>query len=324
MVFYINKLVSNISDIYSGDIKGISTYLIDQNNDMFHRLYTTTLGPANLIENTDLCCQVNSIISDHLRLTSRMLIDDLRNSVSSYIVVKNIDNPLDTANVVDNHFYTNAFRYLYNNEISLFIDNGRGGSDGTLDCEKPCEDGAKEPTDWCDTRLYVPPKCVPMWNGGRDDVPICGLVTQKVDLEDDGTLSQAEIDAGHDFILQYAFRDSLLDHCDWGHKIIEYYYHLSKYFKNQVQVPITLKIESCLVLIDCNDAIEKLMDPDQYGNDIFIDNDLKSDITNLLADYKLLSQDAVYNDMIDDINSDVLYFTGKTVNEVRNLIFYIP
>lgn len=113
------------------------------------------------------------------------------------------------------------------------------------------------------------------------------------------------------------FGDSLLKYSDFGQKYISYYYNLCDFLEGEI--PLSLRINTAIALINFNPSIDMLLDSDTYGNTIFMDSALKNEIITLLNSYRVLSSDSIYvyiiDDIIDDVNNNIY---NKTVNQFHN------
>jgi len=115
--------------------------------------------------------------------------------------------------------------------------------------------------------------------------------------------------------LLYNFRDNFLDNYPLGQQYISYYYQISAFTPLNFASE-SLMIQTTYVLFDFIPAIERLLDAQNHGNEVLIDNQLQADLIQLITDYKLLSGDAYYQATLDAIILDINTFSGMTVDQV--------
>jgi hypothetical protein len=99
-----------------------------------------------------------------------------------------------------------------------------------------------------------------------------------------------------------------------GVKYLYYFNALGGFLGNGV--PYSLQIKSGLLYRKLLPSLNRLINPKHYGNSIPINEKLRDDIKALLLQFRKLSEEPEYHALIDDIISDVEYFTGKTINEI--------
>ena len=58
------------------------------------------------------------------------------------------------------------------------------------------------------------------------------------------------------------------------------------------------------------------MNPDEYPDDILMDEEMTQELINLLIAYRNISSDKDYCEIIDKLILDVESYSGKTVTEV--------
>jgi len=118
--------------------------------------------------------------------------------------------------------------------------------------------------------------------------------------------------------LQYDFRDDFMVNSEIGQMYINYYYTLSSYIDGNLSV--SLALTTARRLAEFNNVMLVLLDENAFSNTIVIDTTLKNKLIALIEDYRELSTDQEFNDILDVILSDLNNFSGKTRAEFLSMI----
>jgi hypothetical protein len=103
-----------------------------------------------------------------------------------------------------------------------------------------------------------------------------------------------------------------------GQMYINYYYTLSSYIDGNLSV--SLALTTARRLAEFNNVMLVLLDENAFSNTIVIDTTLKNKLIALIEDYRELSTDQEFNDILDVILSDLNNFSGKTRAEFLSMI----
>lgn len=138
---------------------------------------------------------------------------------------------------------------------------------------------------------------------------------QSQTLIDENAMSTDSVYMAYDTSFQYSYRDDFLMNSAFGNKYIQYYYDLSEFLADE-SVSIALMLETADLLIDLNHNLEMLIDTTGYSNSIVVDSAMNTSLVDLLIDYRNISSNKEYVDVINDIIYDVNTYSNKTVDYI--------
>jgi hypothetical protein len=117
-----------------------------------------------------------------------------------------------------------------------------------------------------------------------------------------------------------ALRDSFLANYIIGQKYINYYYSLGYFLNFNNLISSSAVANTASVSPDAWEITHKILNFPSDSSDILISSGAKERIINLIDFYKTLSSNTDYNNVLDDIKSDVNLYSEKSVNVVLNEI----
>ncbi|MBL7113042.1 MAG: hypothetical protein ISS19_13975 [Bacteroidales bacterium] len=147
----------------------------------------------------------------------------------------------------------------------------------------------------------------------------CATDIQSKAVSDSNALSQDSIRLAYDTTLQYSLRDDFMVEYYIGQKYINYYHALSS-FLGENSPSISLMVKTARLLIDFNSLFEMLLDPEEYFDDIWLTETLADELTDLIMDYKAISNNRDYQDILDDIIDDIELYEDMTLGDLLDTI----
>jgi hypothetical protein len=312
---YINEKINVIEKIEKSNIIGISVFY-DFNGEIIHELL---INEDNIFKSKNILkSKTNTISTNNIDLIAKIILKEKGFDVGSVLAFTTLNKIKSTSEKFDkkwDDFTLNVFKEVElilksktANKLLSFV----GTENGTTTCGNPCLSGndqqvckALHPTD--------PEECREI--GGH----VCGCSDNKNDLiGHPGNMSLDSINDAHEPTLLYDYRDSILNKTFWGLKNKTYYYYLSDFLKNEVTVPISLRVETAKVLLDYRPQIAKLINFSAYYNDTLLGNSLANKMTSLFQDYKELSSDTTYNFVLDNIINDINFYKFYNIENFIN------
>lgn len=277
----------------------------------------------------ELGCEVSSVNVTALGMIARRIIPRMEKLPLTYVRLARIDagnayvsalRPGNDLALIKTFLYISGLRRLDTKPM-----------DGTMDIDPhgktSCGDQCPDNTDVsCNT--YINPVepgyyCTHVTDGFDD----CGSSAYKPVVEASGQIGGDTVNIAHNETLLYAYRDESLRQTFWGTKMYGYYYYLSD--KVAAYGPsLSLKVTTTRVLYRYITTITKVMNESSHGADTLLPYTQRQEILNLLTAYKGLSANTVYNDVLDDIYADAVYYGPMTVTQfltsVRGATTYLP
>jgi hypothetical protein len=125
----------------------------------------------------------------------------------------------------------------------------------------------------------------------------------------------SHVDSAYNIPLQYMFRDSFLVNSIIGQKYIDYYYD----FSPNVYLTADILLHTPPYLLMLNKKINHLLA--NHSNVVFFDNSFKAQTLQLIQYYKNAAPNSRELNNLSDIENDVHLYSGKTVGEIRSMIY---
>jgi len=147
----------------------------------------------------------------------------------------------------------------------------------------------------------------------------CATDIQSKAISDSNALSQDSIRLAYDTTLQYSLRDDFMLEYYIGQKYINYYHALSS-FLGENSPSISLMVKTARLLIDFNSLFEMLLDPDEYLDNIWLTETLADRLIDLITDYKAISNNRDYQEILDDIIADIELYENMTLGDLLDTI----
>lgn len=325
-VLYLNRELSQISDITPALIKGISRFCPDANM-LQHEFYSQ--AGNQFIKDRYLSVHSNAIsmgaiyeINNSIAKSdkSSIIIIDRRKGVD-YKIKNNVDILRKIAvkySAIKDYFESNVRNQEQPaNEAEIFLyaskimpDAGRCGGDCTIQNNSFCarELGTMYPATY---RCYKESNSPSGGGGGA-----CRTQNNRTQILEANAMRPDSVYAAHNDSLHYSIRD-LFNRSEFGKKYISYYYYFSEVYQNNVTLIIALKTAG--VLFSFNDQLQKLLRPSEYANEVFLSSEMKGLIIALINDYKRIYNDSYNNVFLNDIINDLNANEGKPVSQIAVL-----
>ncbi len=147
----------------------------------------------------------------------------------------------------------------------------------------------------------------------------CKATTLESEISESQSASDEEIAMAFDYRLLYSVRDELLSRNSLGAKYRSYYYYFSDVYI--ADIDLSLALETMEALIDLNTQLVKLQDTSGvYDHEIFLDEQLRSKILHIMERYRNVYHDYYTELLMNDFKNDIdILMFNKTVTEVREL-----
>lgn len=180
-------------------------------------------------------------------------------------------------------------------------------------CEPPCNTSG-----WYDC---IVPGDGSYWceNEGPIEPAICPEEENREQLYASSELTASQIDGAYDSDLHHEFRDEFMSEYETGRKYTYWFYRVG-FLLDGTEVPLSTLLKSISVLMDINEAIEKLMNPGVNGSEVVIDSDFADDLIDLINDYLDLLDDDEYQDILNSLIDDIESYEGLTVDQILAII----
>lgn len=149
-----------------------------------------------------------------------------------------------------------------------------------------------------------------------DETPICEKKDEKEDMVERQLLTQSSADILFKEQLYYDLRDNLMKNYNIGNKYIDYYYALSAFLQKS-DYTITTLYKMISALPELNDSILKLLG-NSSNNEIIISEQLKNNVVSIINDLKLISSNADFQTILNELESDIIFLSNKTKSNLIN------
>lgn len=325
-VLYLNSKVSQSGDIDEASVKGISMFYPDGNM-LQHELYLrigNTFVRDNYLSVHSNCISMGAIYEINGKIANTQnstvfiidrkkgfdfkvtgKVDVLRKIALNYTAIKNHFEPL-TREQTQTSTEAQIFQYV----TKIAPEPRNCGGDCPVQSNSFCSRDL--------ANMYpVSYICYKESTGpGTGGGGVCRSQANREQLLSSNAMSSDSVYTAHNDPLHYSFRD-LLNRSEFGQKYIAYYYYFSGVYQSNVNLIVALKTAS--VLFSFNSQLAKLLNPAEYGNQVFLTGETKNRIISLINDYKQIYTDAYNNVFLNDIINDLNTYEGKTVNYIHTL-----
>lgn len=300
IVIYCDKYLDD-SRIEYESIGGLSIYSY-QDGVIRHNLFKKD-DSGLMIEDKAYDMQVRGIITNMLKeILDREIYPDKKDN-KSYVIISLKDIPdIKLRNTRDD--------YLIKRKLSTIFQSMLKEAPPTPEnCGGFCEIVQDE---ICEKKFALPEPTYEC-----EEAP-CGTNGTFNILDDEESMSTDSLNICLNYGLQYDFRDDFMVNSEIGQMYINYYYTLSSYIDGNLSV--SLALTTARRLAEFNNVMLVLLDENAFSNTIVIDTTLKNKLIALIEDYRELSTDQEFNDILDVILSDLNNFSGKTRAEFLSMI----
>lgn len=297
LVFFVNKPIDELQTLTSNNVVGITSYMASGNK-LSHNLY---LSDTNLFkEIVEFSFEVRSLTTNQIQYSLLKKVKTNFKEANSYILILNKSNGTLVGE-------SDQFQIR-----TAVLESKRQTNDGASQREVP----------WVDVVASCASPCTDskgnceVYEQGLNQCVSAGCLVSDIETQllNNNTFEPSYIEETFEESTFYSFRDNFLIQTNIGNKYINYYYALSAFLYQNVNLSIAANTATLLPQI--NEAIEKLQFPEINGDQILINEELKTDILQILAEYKSISENDDYNSVLDDIENDVNEFSNKTVDQV--------
>jgi hypothetical protein len=322
-VFYLDQAVSKNKNIDFVNIKGISKFYLDGNM-LLHNFYLKTKD--KFIKDKYLSVHVNSVSMNGIYGINSNVVKTNTGSILMIDKKKGVDfeikNKVDVLRKIAVGYYEikNQINDENPSEENIFITASRevdvAGNCGTRDCSTQANSFCARDLSNMYPVSYICQSENPPPKGGGSGGGLCRTQQNRAQLLQGNSMTLDSINGAHDDTLHYNIR-SLINNSTFGQKYNDYYYYFSNVYATNVTIPIAIK--TARVLYKFNTQLDKLLNPNLYGSQIFLTTAMKNEIVGLINDYKLIYNDAYNNAFLNDMLNDMNTYQNQTVSQIRAL-----
>jgi hypothetical protein len=119
-----------------------------------------------------------------------------------------------------------------------------------------------------------------------------------------------------DFTLSYQFRDSFMNQYQFTRNYIGFYYSIGPIICENLTLPIAIK--TATTFNDFANCMNMLLNASDYADEVLINDELKFDLISLVNDYKSLSNEEYYQNVLSTVENDINTISNMTVQAVIN------
>jgi hypothetical protein len=308
LVLYFNKDIRNMTSLSKSNVTAISYHAWDSYN-YFHRLFIKDGEDYQIEKNYS----VKSNVLKTAYITSIMY-DALPQSLNnlSFICFKNnswkqTENSFDGLKIKRAKIYTdfcNKISLSERTKMAKYKAAPTSGGDGYGN--RPCgpEPGCKNSFPW--------QGC---YNGYCHDAPTpeptcLDFQTKTVLGSNDTTLFNDN--------LHYSFRDRFLTNSDLGIKYAFDFYVIGEFIYDNGGMSLSLANKIAGALIEMNNIASKILSPSGHEDEILISSDYHAKLTDIIEEAKSISTNIDYQNILQDLQSDLDWFEGKSLEVILN------
>ncbi len=302
IVLYFSGDYNNLREINLNNILGFGTYYI-LNSKMYYSFFSKDQG--NFKELLEYNLEVRSIAAQNLSFFALHILSFPDPSAKAYLLINNSSFHTPELSHSRDAELLKQVEFLKHYTWTLKEEGGGGANCESPPCDLPtpnemCKYDSQE-DDW---------ECWPR-------ICLNGIEGQTMLL--DTPIGKDSINAAFDVTLQYTFRDSVLNKSNLGQEYIGYYYSISSFLGDSV--PLTVCLETATDLWKYKSLLSKLIDTTGISSQILIDNTCLNDLNHLISSYKNISSDTSYQNMLNDINSDLNNkYSNKTIHDIYTIL----
>jgi hypothetical protein len=302
IVVYFNRYISNTNAVTIEEMSGFSWYyLIKEGKQLHHRLFISKNG--SFIENKEFNIDVPYLTVNQSSFLVNVIIPQFQNNSmleKSYLTIFKKSQSFKKYK-----FGRNEFIHIYNKykaSSSLFKDSNPGEDDCPYPCPGQGNMCIETTQNICDPNYSWDP---------------CASTDQEQILLTYSGMDEDSVHLAYDSATLYEFKDSVLSPRTFGQKYIDYYYDLSTKLRGK-GLPIALILSTAKTSIHCRHMLQLLQDPTANADSIFLSRTQRDELLQLVDGYKSLFTDAVTIGILNDIKSDISYYTGYRVQDFFN------
>lgn len=158
--------------------------------------------------------------------------------------------------------------------------------------------------------------CIPIEKPNDGDFGDCPKEQSVACLLDSTSYTQTMLDTVFKTSNMYGFRDDFMIHSNLGLFYTRSYYYLGAFINAYGLMNLNLASQIASLMPQIDGAMYKMQNPSIYGSSIVISSSLKVSLVNLLNTLNAQSTSTTFSTTCDLIIGDVVYFEGKTVNQI--------
>ncbi len=309
-VIYFSKNINPYEFITNDIVTAFSFYTI-KGGDCFHQLYIRNNGKYIIDTNFSIISNLRNANNSSFIINN--ILPKSLNSVS-FISINNSDDYFANNSKQDFFLLKEAVHYLNwiksNTMRKAPVPGGGTGGNSQKCGDAPgCEGGPF----W----TLCAPANHGMYSCGIEP-PICErnetyLILVNSNSYDINDLNDAYCN------LHYKLRDSVLYGSSVGDKYIRYFYAISNIVYQETDLAFAYK---CFIALpEMNTIITKLLNPTGHENDVLLSTEFATELNSIMNDLRLISNNVDYISILDDLQNDIDYYTGKTLSQVLDVLY---
>jgi hypothetical protein len=317
VVIYLNENPSKVEGFSTENINAISFYTPEGNGNLYHQLYVKS-GKGYAMR-PDYLFVSNLAASNHMTfLLHKVLPKSLKSN--SYICINNKDAAFIPKNSNDGFFMKEALfyskwakQYRKGDNQTFAPPTGGDGGTGAEGCGE--QDGCKFGLSFKTCTLYPNSNVYQCWSSGD---PSCCAVKSFTLCSESGNYNQQNLINAFDVTLHHQFRDQILENSYVGQKYGYYFYAAT----NTISENATLSFAGHVfnVLPQMNSVINKMLNPTGSENQVLVDSTFAAGLQIIIDDMREMSEDEGFQEMLDDLENDLEYFTGMVLSDVLEVL----
>lgn len=305
----------------NNNLKAISIYYKGLNENIKnHKLFENVNG--KFVENTELSVSMANILTNHGEFIAFNFLKEDVNGIT-YIKrsgvgkINSIFDELKLKELVLEYKYIKKtgespyYNYLIASVPPSGGNGGGGGGGGQTTCGAECTYGSNI-THYC----FEQNMCIPIEKPNDGDFGDCPKEQSVACLIDSTSISQTMLDTVFKTSNMYDFRDNFLINSNLGLFYTRSYYYLGAYINAYGLMNLNIASQIASIMPQIDGAMYKMQNPSIYGSSVVISSSLKTSLVNLLNTLKAQSVNTTFSTTCDLIKGDVVYFEGKTVNQI--------
>ncbi|MEZ4919032.1 MAG: hypothetical protein R2792_07965 [Saprospiraceae bacterium] len=304
LIAYTDQAIPDIKIIRKEDVAYLSVFHQPELGKMKHDFFRID-GDAFIKE--ERFCALTPVVSANHAQSILELIKRENSSLNAYSVIQNYSN---------RSFYDSPENLKIKLTYQLFksINIAKATSDrdtpwSSQRCASPCD-----PNQGCDC-LTLPPE-----EAGGSPEYYCDACVCPFSIVADDVDFPVEYESFFEFEPYYEFRDNFLSNYLIGQKYISYYYALGYFLKTNNLFTTNIIIETAKVSPKVFEIVQKLNSFPEGSSSILITESTKVQLLDLIDKYKALSTNADFHTMLNEISSDIEFYSEKSISQVMEEI----
>lgn len=309
VIFYTNiNKPTTITSLHKDFVTGISVFTIEEDK-IYHRLFEKK--ETDFIINESFTIEANRLTTNQIDFVMNEIITM---PTKSFICISNTKyNNFRAKNKNRrNEFYVkmaaHRIRWKEKNTTQDYIKPNNGETTAPTGCGDR-QGGCAYGLPWTACTDFG------MGSGYQCYSQNCAASAAREVMVDSSSWSTSSINTSYDLNKLTTFRDSFLYYSPYGLEIVDDFYALSNYLDGHID--LTLATSCATELPSVLSCIDKLTNDSQNTSVTLLTSSTKSSLISVMNDVKAKSSDTDFITIINNVISDLNYFSGQSVGQVR-------